>query len=134
MPPCVHVLITRLCRSIILKLLSNKFLFAYSIPKKIEVDQPKQKLTTNSFLIYMFCTNYKHDIVSDLICRNGRTISGLQLAQTRKSTKNWSSNVGLIGEIMDMSRIHLALLLLDETWSVKYQNFSKMQNCGRQNL
>ena len=59
----------------------------------------------------MFHTSCELEIVSILICRTGRTIS-IQvhdLYKTRKSTKNWSSNFGLIKEIKDLSYIILAV-------------------------
>ena len=60
---------------------------------KIEVNQPSQMLTTNSFFIYIFCRNYKHDIVFDLQkCQNN-----FRFANCTKYV-----NFGLIEEIMDL--------------------------------
>ena len=54
-------------------------------------------LTNNSLLNCMFYTSCEQEIVFVLICR---TISGSQLVQKHKSTKNQSSHFGLIDKII----------------------------------
>ena len=61
-------------------------------------------LTINSMLISMFCTNCECEIVFVLIYGTGRTISGSQNVQnTKKSTKNLTSNFNLMEETMKLS-------------------------------
>ena len=64
----------------------------------------------DSLLIYVFCTNCKHEIVFNLIHRSGKTISVAQLLQNCKLTNNLSSNFGLTEESINLSRNLLAPL------------------------
>ena len=60
-------------------------------------------------MIYVFCTNRECGIVFVSFAEVGKHFHVRNLYKTRKSTKNLWSNFGLIEEIMDLSRILLAL-------------------------
>jgi hypothetical protein len=80
--------------------------FDWEVKTDIKFLQLSQNLTIDSLLIYVFCTNC--GLVFVFICRTGRTgrtKSGSQLVQNMKQL----SNFGLIEEIMDLSRILLAV-------------------------
>ena len=58
-------------------------------------------------MIYVFCTNFEREIVFVLIRRTGRTISGTQLVQMCRSTKNHDKILIKIKERMELTNINL---------------------------